>query len=106
VENAEQQDYFRRGFEPAATQIIIVDARDAGRLGVTRQPGHIYLGVLEILPELQGRGLGTAIVRDLQAEAKGAGLPLRLQVLKTNPAAQRLYERLGFQLTGATPATT
>jgi ribosomal protein S18 acetylase RimI-like enzyme len=58
--------------------------------------------VIELLPELQGRGIGSAVVRDLQAAAKTAGLPLRLQVLMTNPAAQRLYERLGFQVTDAT----
>jgi ribosomal protein S18 acetylase RimI-like enzyme len=101
-DDAEQEDRFRRGLESMKVQVIVVDGCDAGRLDVTRQSDHIYLGVIELLPELQGRGIGSAIVRDLQAAAKTAGLPLRLQVLMTNPAAQRLYERLGFQVTDAT----
>jgi ribosomal protein S18 acetylase RimI-like enzyme len=101
-DEAEQEDYFPRGLAPEIARIIVVDGCDAGRLDVTRQDNQIYLSVIELRPELQGRGIGSAIVRDLQTEAKDAKLPLRLQVLKTNPAAQRLYERLGFQHTGAT----
>lgn len=51
------------------------------------------------MPEAQGRGIGAALVRGLQAEARVAGMPLKLKVLKTNPAL-RLYQRLGFAIVG------
>lgn len=41
------------------------------------------------------------MVGDLAAEARAAGLPLRLQVLKVNPA-MRLYARLGLRIVGET----
>jgi len=45
--------------------------------------------------------LGAALVRGVTAVADVRGLPVRLQVLKINPA-RRLYERLGFVVTGET----
>jgi ribosomal protein S18 acetylase RimI-like enzyme len=54
------------------------------------------------LPEHRGSGIGASLIRDLCAEAAAKGLPLLLQVFKSNPAA-RLYERLGFYRTGESP---
>ena len=50
-----------------------------------------------VLPEAQGRGVGTALLEEMQrrAEARGAS-KLTLEVVGTNAAAQRLYERFGF----------
>jgi ribosomal protein S18 acetylase RimI-like enzyme len=55
---------------------------------------------VEILPAFQGRGAGTAIVRDLVADDRAQDLPVTLQVLKENPRTRRLYERPGFGVTG------
>ena len=44
-------------------------------------------------------GLGSALVGDLLALAASRNLPLRLRVLRVNPA-RRLYERLGFAQSG------
>ncbi len=60
-----------------------------------------FLANIEILPDYQGRGLGAAIIHGIIAEADAHHLPVRLQVLKINPA-RRLYERLGFVITGET----
>lgn len=38
----------------------------------------------------------------IMEEARGLGLPVRLQVLKVNTRARALYERLGFRCTGHT----
>jgi ribosomal protein S18 acetylase RimI-like enzyme len=50
-----------------------------------------------VAAEHQNRGIGTAILRSLQARAAAAKRPLRLNVLVNNPA-RRLYERLGFRI--------
>ena len=54
------------------------------------------LAGLQLRPDVQGRGLGTALVRSLQEE----GRPVTLGVERDNPRARALYERLGFALVG------
>jgi GNAT superfamily N-acetyltransferase len=97
-----QAKYFAEQFDAAANQLIVVDDQPIGVLSVMREPGRFFIRALEILPAWQGRGIGTAIVVALLAEARDRGLPLELQVLKVNAGAHRLYERLGFQPTGET----
>jgi ribosomal protein S18 acetylase RimI-like enzyme len=96
-----QDIFFRQGFFPEKLQIVRVNDRDAGLLEVERDGRGIFLSRIEIAPEFQGRGLGTAIVRDLADEARRQRVPLQLQVLKVNPA-RRLYERLGLRVVGET----
>ena len=98
--DAEQKDWFSRYFAPEAAQIIVVDGRSAGRLEVTRSPQEMTLGTIEVSPEFQSQGVGAAVITSLQTEAKSAAVPLRLQVLKANPRARQLYQRLGFTTTG------
>lgn len=53
----------------------------------------------------RGRGIGTALLDAIGAEAARRGYPaLRLDVVDTNTGAQRLYRRLGFQAVGRHPA--
>ncbi|HKQ07137.1 MAG TPA: GNAT family N-acetyltransferase [Blastocatellia bacterium] len=80
-------------------QIILHDDRPIGRLLVARTADEIRLADIALLPEQRGRGIGAALIGELQEEAERAGLPLRLHVTRDNRAA-RLYERLGFIITG------
>lgn len=93
-----QQEYFREKFDPQRRQIIQVEGRDAGVLVVERRPDELYLGLIELLPEFQGHGVGTAILRALIDQARAEGLPLTLHVLRSNGQARRLYERLGLRV--------
>jgi ribosomal protein S18 acetylase RimI-like enzyme len=97
-----QDIYFRQAFTPSKLRIILVEGRDAGRLEVERLDRELFLCGIEIAPEFQRQGLGTTIINDLAAEARASRVPFRLQVLKVNPA-QKLYQRLGFQIVGKTP---
>ncbi|WEN15231.1 N-acetyltransferase [Rhodanobacter sp. AS-Z3] len=56
-----------------------------------------YLGHLGVSPAMRGKGVGTALVDHLLATrpARARG-PVILDVATSNPAAQRLYQRLGF----------
>lgn len=100
-DEAEQAERFRQTFLPEQVQIIVVDGRDAGLLHVERSPDEIFVANLQVAPEFQRRSLGTCVMQALMAEARDRCVPLRLQVLKVNPAS-RLYERLGFTITGET----
>lgn len=77
------------------TKIIVIDGRDVGMVKVVTYEREMHLSQIQILPEYQERGIGTAIIRDLQAESRRKRIPLTLQVLKKNRAVG-LYLRLGF----------
>jgi ribosomal protein S18 acetylase RimI-like enzyme len=100
-EDAQQEQFFDDHFDPTHARIIVVDGVDIGVVAVEWRDDEAFIGTIEIMPDYQGRGLGTAIVQQIVAEAAARGLPVALQVLKINPA-RRLYERLGFSVTGAT----
>lgn len=55
---------------------------------------HWELLIVAVRPELQGRGRGSALVRDGLARADEAGLPCYLNT--NTPANLPLYERFGF----------
>jgi ribosomal protein S18 acetylase RimI-like enzyme len=82
--------------------VIEVDCRRVGRLRVTRTDGYIELSGIQLLPDVQRRGIGTSVIDDLKAEAAAAGIPLDLSVEKDNSQARKLYDRLGFLQVGET----
>jgi GNAT superfamily N-acetyltransferase len=86
-----------RGEIPGSTTSVVeVDNQRAGRVRITRTAGCIELSGIQLLPEVQGHGIGTAIIEDLKAQAAAVGIPVDLAVEKDNPQARKLYERLGF----------
>jgi ribosomal protein S18 acetylase RimI-like enzyme len=80
----------------SAMSVIELDGEPIGRLRVTRDTEQVHLAGIQLLPAVQGRGVGTAIIDQLKAEAEAAGVPLTLSVEHDNPRARALYERLGF----------
>ena len=69
------------------------------------QPDEHLVVDIALFPQARGSGIGGALIAEAQARAAAAGCGMRLHVMATNPAAQRLYERLGFALVpeGGTP---
>ena len=62
---------------------------------------EIHINNLAIRPGLRGRGLGTALVCEVLAQAQALGATrATLEVRESNVAALRLYKRLGFCLSG------
>ena len=79
-----------------ATSVIEVDGQRVGRLRVIRSGDRVELAGIQLHPRVQRRGIGTAIVESLKAEAAAACVPVELGVEYDNPDARRLYSRLGF----------
>ena len=98
-----QQQHYRRTFPKALNYLILVDGQPVGRLLVNRTESEIRVVDLSLFPEVRGKGIGTTLLRRLQAEARAAGRPIRLHVRPGNRAC-RLYQRLGFAITGNTGA--
>lgn len=94
---ARRADYALR-YPGAEHSLITVNSRDAGVWMVWRTPAEILLVNIELLPEHRGRGIGSALIRGLIAEAKAIRVPLTLSVREENRAASRLYQRLGFSI--------
>ncbi len=98
--NAQTQHY-RIHYPNAEYKIILHNQTAIGRLIVNRADDEILLMDIALLPEYRNTGLGTALIRELIAEARHTRKPLRLHVETFNPAL-RLYERLGFTRIGET----
>jgi ribosomal protein S18 acetylase RimI-like enzyme len=94
-----QRRSYDNSYPASGHQIILLDERPVGRIWVAHGADAVTLVDIALLPATRGAGLGTRLINDLIAEAARAGLPVRLTVLKSNGAAQRLYERLGFVVT-------
>jgi GNAT superfamily N-acetyltransferase len=87
---------FREYFDPQLTKIIQADAVDIGLLKVEERVDCIYLGDIQIQHEYRNKGVGTSLIRAVIQSASIANKPVRLRVLRGNPA-KNLYLRLGFR---------
>ena len=96
-----QQKYHSEHFDPTIIDIIILNDIDIGCVIVTDETDYLMLNSIHILPEYQHRGIGTSLIRQLLDRAAAEKRPVRLHVLKINPAAA-LYKRLNFRIIGET----
>lgn len=94
-----QWDYHTRAFDSDHWKIITADGTDIGMLNVEYRATEIYLGRIEILPDHQGRGIGTHLITALLSEADQREQDLVLDVFAINHRAYALYQRLGLRET-------
>ncbi|NJR31810.1 MAG: GNAT family N-acetyltransferase [Chamaesiphon sp. CSU_1_12] len=87
---------FREFFDPNITKVIQADGIDIGMLRVEEREDCIYLGDIQIDSAYRGQGIGTQLIKTVIRSAIIANKPVRLRVLKGNPAKD-LYLRLGFR---------
>lgn len=99
----------------AAGSFLVLECAGANGLGAAVMvqtargdlpPAHGYLGMLSVLPELQGMGLGQRLVRvgEAMAEASGA-TAMRLRIIHLREELSRWYKRLGYRPIGTAPCT-
>jgi GNAT superfamily N-acetyltransferase len=78
---------------------LLVDGKPVGfaSYGPTVEPGVMKLHKLYLLPEMQGRGLGSRLLQHVEREVRaGAGRRLVLSVNKRNTKAITAYQRNEF----------
>ncbi|WP_030900652.1 MULTISPECIES: GNAT family N-acetyltransferase [unclassified Streptomyces] len=85
----------RDGFSPRHTSIITTNGTFAGSVTLRPSDDAHWLEHFYLAPEVQGRGLGSAVLRTLLTRTDTTGDLVRLNVLQGSPA-RRLYERHGF----------
>ena len=95
-------EHCRATFGEGVPILVAVDAYDVPvakvhvRLDAEREAAWIEAAA--VMPELQRRGIGTALIRAAEALAAENGFPaVELGVEDSNPAARRLYERLDYR---------
>lgn len=86
----------RGAFPGALSRIILASGEPAGWMVSAQLEEEVRLAQIAIRRDLQRRGIGTAAIRLMIAEAAMAGKPLRLNVASSNAGAIRLYLHLGF----------
>jgi RimJ/RimL family protein N-acetyltransferase len=98
-----QQRHFDEHFDPNGDlQIIEVDGHGVGMINVLERPQDFLLVNIRVLPEWQGKGIGTSVIRAIVTRATEAMKPVTLKVLKVNIRAQQLYEGQGFATSSET----
>ena len=88
----------QRQFRPAFDQIVLIDGRPVGHLSTEEYADSVELRMIALLPEVQRRGLGTALVRKVLESARSRRKSVMLWVTDWNEGAIGLYHRLGFRI--------
>jgi ribosomal protein S18 acetylase RimI-like enzyme len=86
---------YGESYPEAEASIILFATLPVGRLLVNESDRELALVDIALLPEYRNRGIGAALIQQLLNRAHSARKPVKLHVLKSNPALH-LYERLGF----------
>lgn len=96
-----QHHHFTTQFERAEFLLLEHQGLPAGRFYLLREPPRWRVVDIGLLPAWQGRGVGGALLRQLQREAQDARVQgLALHVRQDNHRARALYARLGFREQG------
>jgi ribosomal protein S18 acetylase RimI-like enzyme len=101
-DEAKERKQFREQLQLEHTRIIEHDGNSIGFFMKLERGQSLELHTLCIAPEYQGRGIGTAVIRQIVSDAQGHGREVLLSILKPNTSARALYERLGFVVIGET----
>ncbi|NRB22402.1 N-acetyltransferase [Shewanella sp.] len=81
----------------ACSHLIIFNSETIGTLKYQEDGCIVEIMQIQIHPDFQGQGLGKKVI--LQVLTKAKNKAVELTVLKDNPAL-KLYQRLGFIITG------
>ena len=96
-----QRGYFEDRWEQSEYRIIECAEQKIGTLCVTKHTDHIQLNEIQLLPQYQGKGIGSQLIVKELERIRDLRIPMRLRVLKEN-RARELYKRFGFAIYGET----
>ncbi len=92
----------RDGFDPAYTWVIEVGGGFAGCVALRPAKDAHWLEHFYLAPHLQGRGIGSGVLRELLGSCDRDRVLVRLNVLQGSPA-RSLYVRHGFTVESEDP---
>lgn len=77
--------------------IVSLEGQDCGVFAIQELEDHTFLDMLYLLPTHQRLGIGTTLLTAVRQRAGERGVPVRLQVMKANPA-RLFWEKHGFRV--------
>jgi GNAT superfamily N-acetyltransferase len=93
--------YIEERFERSDATYLVAEQNGRAVGLVAASPG--WIEQLYVLPEAQGRGIGSALLEEAVARRRRAGdAELRLWTLQANEAGRRFYEARGWRLASET----
>ncbi len=101
-DDAEQRAIADKEFGELPYAVVEESTRPVGYVCVIHERECDFIEEIALLPEVQGRGIGTWLLQDILQAAQRRGVPVRLSVFISNPA-QALYTRLGFTVVRTEP---
>jgi ribosomal protein S18 acetylase RimI-like enzyme len=97
-----QLEYHRKQFNPKQIRIILDNNKEVGLIDMEENIDNIFIANILIEQEFQEKGIGRNVLVDIIGKAVEQNKRIELQVFKINTRAKRLYEELGFSVTGET----
>ncbi|EGQ7949003.1 GNAT family N-acetyltransferase [Vibrio parahaemolyticus] len=94
-----QREIHRSEWNEEQPTIIEVDGLTVGSYLVQHHKEYLYFGRFFLLPQYQGKGIGSQVLKAVIEIAAQKSLPIKLCYLQGNRVGQ-LYKRLGFEVTG------
>lgn len=89
-------DAYTQNHPDASDLVVEQEGERIGRVILAGDNGALHLVDIALLPAARNRGLGTALIRNIQELARARNCPVILYALVGERAAP-LYERLGFR---------
>jgi GNAT superfamily N-acetyltransferase len=91
-----QRHHYQTYYSATEWNVLEDNGVPIGRLYLERRATTLLIIDIALIPEWRSRGLGTALIEWLCAQARAAGKSVTVAVEKYN-RAQTLYRRLGFR---------
>jgi len=86
---------FLSTFDPACCRFIVADGVSVGFVVAKAADDHLALEHLYIVPAYQGRGIGSAVLASVFADADARSIPVKVGALRDSDS-NRFYQRHGF----------
>jgi len=96
----EQRRLHLKRFSSQEFSVIQLSGVDVGIMAIVKEPDCVNINQIFILPKYQGKGIGTACVRQVVDDAATTKLSVKLQALKVNNRAIAFFQKLGFKKIG------
>lgn len=96
LQHRTQRQQLRARFPDATDELVLLSDRPIGRLWLDQGAAGTHVIDIALLPQHRSRGIGTALLVPLLADADRTGRTVTASVFATDEAALRWYRRLGF----------
>ena len=94
----ETEESVRGLMHTARVALAVVDGRIVGSQFFEPKDDYLYLFRLAVLPDHRQRGIGQALIRYAEEQARALGLPrTQFSVRLALPRQRAMYERMGYR---------